>query len=154
VWWCHVGTHSDFHFWGCHVNVWSIFHLILMSAITEMVQSQAVWPATECNDVTWKLSSCQKPKYQVIHSWKNGNSWLEHLNEVNIYQYECPKKWKIKAILTATGITMQLFTHTMKTNSTRENILGNDIFLTYPSLNFVYLARRSLVCCSQHSKTF
>jgi len=56
------------------------------------------------------------------------------------------QKWKIKATLTSTYITMHLFTHTMRTNSRRGNTFGNDTFLSYPNSNFVYLSRRCISC--------
>lgn len=56
------------------------------------------------------------------------------------------QKWKMTAIPTATCITMQLLLKEMKTNSWRENTFGNDIFLSYPNLNFVSLPARYISC--------
>jgi hypothetical protein len=127
--------------------------LILMSALTEMVQTQSVWPATGCSDVTLKLSSCQNTRLST-HEWI-GILGLEHLNEINIYQHECPKNGRLKqhwlqhTLLSNSLPTQWKAIPDGKTYLVLTHFLAIQIWILY-----IFLEDVSLVCCFQHSKTF
>jgi hypothetical protein len=89
MWWLTVTFISEAVTW-----MYEVFcTLILMSALTEMVQSQTIWPATGCSNVTWKLW-CQITRLS-IHEWI-GIFGLGTPNEVNIHQHEWPKNGRLK----------------------------------------------------------
>jgi len=150
-----VRTHSDFHLWGCHVNIWSIFHLDLDECYN---RDGSITICMTCYRIMMWLENYHHAKNLntrlSIHG-RIGILGLEHLNEVHIYQYECPKNGRLKQYWLQQALLWKCLPTQWKPIPQGKTFLVMTHFLpTQIWILCIFLEDVPLVCCSQHSKTF